>query len=198
MSREVRGASRRTAGPPAKTLRRTGGAGRESTPAAEAVSDYLRRGSGELVTRRRRTAAYSLGGVAALGLVALYQFGIVKHLPDPPSPLFASDEVDAAGEAYALLATPDAPLGMASYAATAVLAGMGNGERARERPWIPLTLAAKVFIDALGGIYLTVEQATKHRKFCFYCLLAAAASVASVREVIPEARIALAELKRRT
>ncbi len=189
---------RRTAGASALAkLRRTGGVGRQSTPAAEAVSRYLRRGSGDLLERRRRTAALSLGGAAALGAVALYQFGIVKHLLDPPLPVFDSDEVDGAGEAYAFLTTPDAPVGIASYAVTAVLAGMGGEERARERPWIPLALAAKVFVDALGGVYLTLEQATKHRKFCFYCLLAAAASVASVRDVIPEAGLALAELRRR-
>ncbi len=178
-ARETAGAFR-----PAK-VRRTGGAGRESTPAAEAVSRYLRDGSGEVLERRRRTGALNVGAVAALGLVALYQLGVLRHLPDPPFSVFDSDEVDAAGEAYAVLTTPDAPIGMMSYAVTAVLAGMGGAERARERPWIPLALAAKVVVDALGGLYLTLEQVTRHRKLCFYCLLAAVASIASVREVIP-------------
>ncbi len=128
----------RAAGPPAASVRRSGGIGRASTPAGEHLSDYLRRGSGELLARRRRTAALSLGGAAALGAVALYRFGVIKHLPDPPLPLFASDEVDAAGEAYSFLATPDAPVGIASYAVTAVLAGIGGEHRARDRPWIPL------------------------------------------------------------
>ena len=193
----MRGARTRAAGPPAAAVRRAGGFGRASTPAAEAVSDYLRRGSGDLLARRRRTAALSLGGAAALGIVALYQFGIVKHLPDPPLPLFASDDVDAAGEAYAFLATPDASVGIVSYALTAVLAGMGGQERARERPWIPVALAAKVALDAASAGWLTVEQATKHKKFCFYCLAAAVASFASVPQVLPEARLAWRELRTR-
>jgi hypothetical protein len=102
----------RAAGPPAIAVRNTRGLGRKSSLAGEAVSDYLRRGGGELLDRRRRAAGLSLAGAAALGLVALYQLGIVKHLPDPPLSVFDSDRVDAAGEAYSFLETPDAVLGI--------------------------------------------------------------------------------------
>lgn len=182
--------ARKIAGPPAGSVRRTGGVGRKPSPAGEAVSDYLRRGGGEWLDRRRRIAGLSFAGAAALGLVSLYQLGIVEHLPDPPLALFDSDGVDAAGEAYAFLKTPDAALGVVSFGVTAVLAGMGGEDRARRQPWIPLALAAKVAVDALAAARLTVEQATRHRRFCFYCLAAAAASFATVPQVIPEARVA--------
>ncbi len=49
---------------------RHGGIGRPSSAEAEAVSDDLRRGTGELLDRRRRVAALSLASMGALGAVA--------------------------------------------------------------------------------------------------------------------------------
>lgn len=60
---------------------------------------------------------------------------------------------------------------------------------------MPLAMAAKVAFDALGGLVLTAEQATKHRKFCGWCLAATAAYLAMVPQVVPEARVALRELR---
>ena len=103
-----------------------------------------------------------------------------------------------AGEAYEYLNAPDAALGLASYAATLVLAGMGSDRRAEERPWIPLALAAKVGLDAVSALYLTVEQGTKHRRFCSWCLVGAGLSAAMVPQVMPEARAAWGHLRSRT
>ena len=174
-----------------------GGIGRSTSRWAEAVSDDLRRGRGPLLDRRRRVAALSLGAIGALGGVAAYQTGLVRHLPEPPLPLLDADRVDASGEAYRFLGTPDAAVGLASYAVTLALAGMGTRDRASQKPWIPLTLAAKVVLDAAGGVYLGLEQATKHRRFCSWCVAAAAASVAMVFQVLPEARLALGHVTRR-
>ena len=188
---------REAAGPSAREARgRPGGIGRSTSPEAEAVSDDLRRGSGELLDHRRRVAALSLASIGALGAVAAYQTGVVRHLPEPPLPGVDADTVDASGEAYQQLKTPDAALGILSSAATLVLAGMGDRRRAAERPWLPLALAAKVGLDAAGGLFLTAEQATKHRRFCSWCLTAAAASVAMVPQVVPEARVAWRTLRR--
>ncbi len=150
-----------------------------------------------MLDRRRRVAALSLASMGALGAVAAYQTGVVRHLPEPPLPGLDADTVDASGEAYQELKTPDAALGMLSTAATLVLAGMGDRRRATERPWLPLALAAKVGLDTAGGLFLTAEQASKHRRFCSWCLIAAASSVAMVPQVLPEARVAWRTLRRR-
>ncbi|MBW3579803.1 MAG: vitamin K epoxide reductase [Actinobacteria bacterium] len=185
------------AGPPARSARgRPGGIGRASSAEAEAVSDDLRRGTGELLDRRRRVAALSLGSIGALGAVAAYQTGVVRHLPEPPLPGVDADTVDASGEAYQELKTPDAALGILSSAVTLVLAGMGDRRRATERPWLALALAGKVGLDAASGLFLTAEQASKHRRFCSWCLAAAAASVAMVPQVLPEAQVAWRTLRR--
>ncbi len=188
----------RPAGPPAAEARgRSGGVGRPSSAAAERVSNDLRRGGGELLDRRRRTATLSLVAAGAMGAVAAYQNGVLRRLPEPPLPLLDAENVDASGEAYALLRTPDASLGHLSYAATLALAGMGSNDRFRDTPVVPLALAGKVLLDAVSGLYLTAEQATKHRKFCSWCLTASVASLAMVLQVIPEARLALRHLRKR-
>jgi hypothetical protein len=110
---------RRPAGPPAERLRgNSGGVGRSTSHEAERVSDALRRRTNPHLRHRRRQTALMLGATAAMGVVALYQTGLVRHLPDPPLPGFDSDRVDASGEAYETLKTPDATLGIASYGAT--------------------------------------------------------------------------------
>lgn len=170
------------------------GLGRSSSPEAEGVSTDLRTGGGDLLRRRRRSGALALSAMGSLGVVTAYQMGLLRHLPEPPLGVFDADRVDASGEAYQYLKTPDGALGLASYATTLVLAGMGSGRRAEERPWIPLALAAKVTLDVVSALFLTVEQGTKHRRFCSWCLLAAGFSVAMVPQVIPEARLSWRQL----
>ncbi len=61
----------RPSGPRASTIRPISeGIGRRSSADAEAMSDALRRGADQFLTRRRRTAALSLASIAGLGVVA--------------------------------------------------------------------------------------------------------------------------------
>ncbi len=154
----------------------------------EQLSRELRLGSGPFLARWRGIAGLSLLSIASMGIISLYQTGIIKHLPEPPG--FNADKVDAAAEAYQYLMTPDAVLGLGSYAMTLALAAMGGQERTREQPWIPLLLAAKVLVDAANAGKLTLDQWTKHRAFCFYCLTAAAATFGTVPLAFGEARAA--------
>ncbi len=47
-------------------------------------------------------------------MVGLYQFGLIRSVPEPPLPGVDADWVDASGEVYAVLHTPDAALGITS------------------------------------------------------------------------------------
>ncbi|MCA1572496.1 MAG: hypothetical protein LC798_19790, partial [Chloroflexi bacterium] len=69
--------SRPAAGPSARAARGSGGIGRSSSEAAERVSDELRHGAGEQLTRRRRQTALVLGATATMGVLSLYQTGIL-------------------------------------------------------------------------------------------------------------------------
>ncbi len=181
----------RPAGPPAATVQpRSGGIGRSSSPAAEAVSDALRRGESPYLRARRRTAGLQLGTAATLGVVALYQFGLLRSVPEPPLPGLDADRVDASGEAYVMLVTPDSTIGIASAGVSLILAGMGGADRYEKQPWIPLLLLAKSLADAAGGTYLFAEQVTKHRRVCSWCTASAGLLLATVPAVLPEARAA--------
>ena len=161
---------------------------------ADELSRQLRQGSDEAIVRRRRIVGLSLVAMGSMGLISLYQMGLIAHLPDPPLPGFDADTVDASAEAYAKLSMPDGVLGLGSYAVTTALAAMGGQDRALTQSWIPLALAAKVAFDAAQAAKLSVDQWTKHRALCVWCLLAAGATFASVPLVVPEARAALRHL----
>ena len=178
----------RPAGPPAASVRPgSGGVGRSTSAAAERVSDDLRRGSGDFLEQRRWIAGLGTLAAGALGVVALYQFGLLRRVPEPPLPLLhdAADAVDASGEACQAFKTPDAALGLVSAGATLVLAGIGDRQRARTTPWVPLALAAKTAVDTAGSGFLLDEQLTK------------LAQVATLPLALPEARVALHTWRRR-
>ncbi len=161
----------------------------------ETLSAQLRGGSGPDLTRRRGVVALSLAAIGSLAPVALYQMGVIKHVPEPSLPYVNADAVDAAPEAYQLLAMPDAVLGIGSYAATMALAAMGGQGRAKEQPWIPLALAAKAAVDTVNAARLAWDQWSKHRAFCSWCMLSALATWAYLPLVVPEALKALRQLR---
>jgi uncharacterized membrane protein len=168
----------------------------KTTP--EELSDQLRNGSGGALARRRGVVCLSLVAAGSMGLISLYQIGIIKHLPEPPLPRLDADTVDASPDAYARFAMPDAFLGLGSYAMTMGLAAMGGQNRARTQPWIPLALMAKVAFDTYQAGRLTVVQATREKAFCSWCLLSALSTFATVPLVVPETRAAIRRLTGKT
>lgn len=159
------------------------------------LSKQLRNDSGDFLEQRRAIVVASLTAVGCMGLIALYQMGIIKHLPEPKMAGIDSDKVDASEEAYSHLQMGDAFIGLGSYAATMGLAAMGPKDRASSQPWIPLALAAKAGVDALQAAKLTYDQYARHRAACIWCLVAAAATFVTAALVVPEARAAAKSLK---
>ncbi len=169
----------------------------ESNPKqAEELGRELRQSSDTYLKRRRSVVGLSLAAIVSMGVIALYQVGVLKHVPEPPLPGLDADKVNGSAQAYTYLSTPDAVLGLGSYAVTLALAAMGPPDRAEKEPWVPIALAAKAGADAILVGKLTVDQWTKHRAFCLWCLLSAGATFAALPLVIPEARLALRKLKR--
>ena len=152
------------------------------------LSEYLREGDDPELRRRRWVIGLSFLGTRAGQLVALYQTGIIKHLPDPPSGgLFDSDRVDASEYAHSRFSSPDAPLMIITYGVTAWLAGAGGPDRPRNAPWLPIAMAAKTLYDAATTVKLALEEWQENRAFCAYCQTATLASFASVAFALPEA-----------
>jgi uncharacterized membrane protein len=160
----------------------------------EKLSYELRHGSSRFLQQRRGVVVLSLTAMGCMGLITLYQIGILKHLPEPPLPGLDADKVDASTEAYEKFNMPDAVLGAGSYAVTLGLAAMGGEDRARTEPWLPLALAAKAGFDATQAAKLTYDQFAKHKAACSWCLIAAAATFATLPLVFGEAKAAFRRL----
>lgn len=161
------------------------------------LSKELRTGSGDFLEERRGVVALSLTAIGCMALIAAYQTGLIRRLPDLPLPMMDSDEVDASEEAYEKFSMPDAIIGLGSYAATMGLAAMGGKDRAEKQPWIPLALAAKASVDAAQAVKLTYDQWAKHKAFCIWCLIAAAATFATVPLVMGEAAVAMGTFRKK-
>ena len=160
---------------------------------AELSSD-LREGSSGFLKNRRFIAGLSFFSAGVMGGIALYQLGILKKIPEPPWTKFNAEKVNGSAEAYSHAATPDALLGLVNYAVTACLAGMGAQKRSETHPWIPISMGAKALLDAALAGKLTVDEWTKYRAFCFWCLLTTAATLAVVPFATPETRAAVRTL----
>lgn len=167
-----------------------------ATLTPQQLSQEWRQSSQAFLPQRRKVAGCSLLAAGAMGVIALYQMGIIPHLPEPPLPFLNADKVDASAEAYSRFATPDAALGVTSYAVTLLLAAMGSADRATTQPALPLALAAKMLFDVAQAGRLTVDQWTKQRAFCFWCLVAAGATFVSAPAVFPETRAAWQTIRR--
>ncbi|HEX2253955.1 MAG TPA: vitamin K epoxide reductase family protein [Thermoanaerobaculia bacterium] len=154
----------------------------------EELSAELRQARDPDLARRRAAVALSLGAAGTMALIALYQSGLIRHLPEPPLPHLDADAVDASAQAFGKLAVGDGFLGLGSYAATATLAAMGPADRAERMPLVPLALAVKALADAAQAGKLSWDQWAKHRAFCTWCLLAAGATFATLPLTLPEAR----------
>lgn len=155
------------------------------------LSHELRRGTGGSLTQRRVVAGLGVVAVGAMSVITLYQLGIVKHLPEPPLPRLDADRVDASAEAYSHLQAPDAALGIGNYAATVALAAMGGRDRARDRPWLPVALAAKSLFDGYQAVRLMRDQTEKFHAYCFWSLLTGISSLVALPFALSEARMAL-------
>ena len=162
----------------------------------EKLSAEIRQADDGLTQQRRRVVCLSLTSAVSMGVIALYQIGATKHIPEPPLPMLDADKVDASEEAYAKLSVGDAFIGFVSYGVTMLLAAAGGPRRHLTSPWLPRALALKAAFDAAQAAKLTVDQWTKHRAFCSWCLLAAGATFAVVPAVLPELRASIGRARR--
>ena len=154
------------------------------------LSHELREGHSPDLTRRRWIVGLSLLGTAMAQLVAAYQVGLVRRLPDPPGRLgrvFDATKVDASDYAYKRLNTPDGFLMLNTLGVTASLAAAGGRDRARDTPWLPIALAAKALYDVATNVKLAREEWQDNKALCEYCQVASVASVAVAALAIPEA-----------
>lgn len=167
------------------------------TRAPRRLSRELRRSARGFLPQRRKVVLLSFVAAGTMQVVALYQSGVLRRMPEPKLPYLDADRVDASAEAFGWLSMGDGFLGLVSYGVTAALAAAGSADRAQRVPWLPLALAGKALADALQAARLSRDQWTNHRAFCSWCLLAAGATFVALPLTWPEARAAMNELRGR-
>lgn len=166
----------------------------QSKMTPEKLSRDLRDGYSPFLKQRRKIIGLAFFSCAVLGTVALYQIGILKKLPEPRSKFFDTGKVNGSGEAYSILATPDAFLGLASYAVTAGLAAMGAENRSRTHPWMAIGMGLKLLADAALAGKLTMDEFRKFKAFSLWSLLTALATWTALPFALPETKAALQQL----
>ncbi len=161
------------------------------TLSSDQLGRELRTGSGPFLKRRRKILGLTFFSCGVLGYIALYQTGILKKLPEPRWRGLDAEKVNGSAQAYSILGVPDALLGIASYAVTACLAGLGPENRCHAHPLMPIGMGFKVIADASVAGKLTWDECRKYRAFSLWSLLAAAATWTALPLAIPETRAAV-------
>jgi hypothetical protein len=160
------------------------------------LSHELRNGTSPNLNRRRWIVGLSMVGVAMGGIVSLYQTGILRRLPDPPTKAFDSNRVDVSNYAYSRFDTPDGLMMLTSSALTAWLAGAGGQNRARTQPELPVLMGLKLLLDVINNMRRVQEDWRAHKAMSMPNQLANLTSVAAALIAIPEVAAALNSLRR--
>lgn len=104
--------------------------------------------------------------------VAAHQLGCLRHLPDPPGRLFASDKITESRLAHPF-GIPDSLLGLGSYSITLALA-----LSASRRPGVQKALALKLLADGSVAGFNFARQIISFRRLCSWCTGTALSTVA--------------------
>jgi uncharacterized membrane protein len=136
----------------------------------------------------------SLLGMASMAVIALFQAGLIRHLPDPPLKGFDSDRVNASDTAYGW-GMPDSPISLVSHAVNIALASFGGADRADSQPWVPLAAtAASAPAAATSAGYLFYEMPVGEKGWCPYCIVDALMHMAAFGFTLWESKKALTRL----
>jgi len=164
----------------------------------QTVRQDLQTGRSAGLRRRRAIVGLSLLGLCSMGMVSLYQMGLLRHLPDPPLRRFHADKVNASFRAYQY-GVPHGALSMTAHALNILLAAIGGRGRARQVPWVPVIAAGKAAAEAAMAAKTVLHQMPAvERAWCSYHLVDAVAHVGTFLLTLPDAWQALREGPMRT
>jgi hypothetical protein len=151
-------------------------------------------GSGESrdLALRRVAIGASLVGMASMALVALFQSGAIRHLPDPPVDGFDADHVNAP-ERSSLWGVPDGFCKCAAHAIMLALAAAWTADRARRRPWLPFLAAGFALGQAIAAGRALWRMPKVDKAWCGYRLVDAMVHFAMAAIMLPAAMGALCQ-----
>ncbi|MEX2591591.1 MAG: vitamin K epoxide reductase family protein [Anditalea sp.] len=148
------------------------------------VREELRNSQSEDLARRRKIVVLSVLGLANFSLISLLQSGVIKRLPDIPSPVFDTNGLITSKLAY-VAGVPDAPISNVLFAMTMALSTVGGSEKAIRKPVFDLLLGAVALGHAIGGAYMIYDMLFRKKKLCIYCLAGAGIIFSSAAIIEP-------------
>lgn len=151
---------------------------------ARAIRNELRQGQSASLDRRRKIILLAALGLIDFSVISLYQTGVIKKLPDLPFPVFDSNKVNAAEDAY-MMGAPDGPISAVAYSLSMVLAAAGGSAKTGRLPAMDLALGGVIAGNAAGAVYYLANMLWKQKKVCLYCVAGAAINLASAIIIAP-------------
>jgi hypothetical protein len=137
----------------------------------------------------------ALAGFVIAGYLALYQFGVVRHVWEP---FFGDGSERVLHSAISrLLPVPDATLGAAGYLVDAVSGVIGGRGRWRRLPWVVIVFGIAVGPLGAVSVALVMIQPLLVHGWCTLCLTSALVSVLMIGPAMDEMLASLQYLKRR-
>ena len=150
--------------------------------------------SGERALRGGATVLAALGFLDAVYMLA-YDEGLIDTIA---CPFFGQGCARVGRSPHARhFGVPNAAVGAVGYAAIAVLVLWEGGRPASHRRWKPGGFLAAASAAVAASAFLTWEQATRVRAWCFWCLSSAAINVALFAVAVAEVRRARHNRRRR-
>jgi hypothetical protein len=153
-------------------------------------------GESQELDLRRVAMGASLLGMVSMGLVALFQSGAIRHLPDPPVDGFDSDHVNAPARS-SLWGVPDGFCKFTAHVIMLVFAAAWTADRAERRPWLPFLAAGFAVGQAITAGWAVCRMPKVHKAWCGYRLADAVAHFVTAVAMLPAVTRALCRCMRR-
>ena len=140
--------------------------------------------------------AASLLGMASMATVALFQIGVLRHLPDPPVDGFDSDHVNAP-ERTSVRGVPDGFRKFTGHAVMLALTAAWTADREARRPWLAFFAAGFALGQAIAAGRAVFRMPKVDKAWCGYRLIDAAVHFVTAAIMVPAAGWALCRRMRR-
>lgn len=145
----------------------------------DSIIKSIRKDTSEVTGYRREIAALAAVGLIDFTLIALFQLGHIKKLPDLPGKIFDTKKVNSSKDAV-LLGLPDGVISLAAYTATLLLATAATRFKKQSRI-LDVAMGGVLLGQAVGAGQYLVNMAVVQKKVCIYCVAGAAINFASLK-----------------
>ena len=163
---------------------------------AQELGFELRDSTDDFVVHRRAGAVLALVSMTSLAIVALYQFGVLKRLPEPPLPGLDAEKVNGSKQAYQLLNNARRSAGHGQFTRRLWVWRRWAGQPARKRSVDSARARREGGSRHAPSRHADPQILGQLPAFSLYSLITATATFLTLPTVLPEAYAAWRKLVR--